>query len=79
MTLKMTSEIRRALSESPDEPLRLIDTENNAAYVLVPAEQYDRMAQGTQVDELGDTYAAQESVATAAGWDEPIMDDYNDH
>ena len=79
MTVKMTEEVRRALSESGNEPLRLIDPENDTAYVLVPASEYARMACDDEGDELRDTYPAQEAIAGAAGWDDPIMDEYNDY
>jgi hypothetical protein len=30
-------------------------------------------------DDLGDTYQAQIESAMRAGWDDPVMDEYNDY
>jgi hypothetical protein len=35
------------------------------------------MAAFHQVDDLSDTYEAQMESAMRAGWDDPLMDDYN--
>lgn len=79
MTLEITQEIRRALSQSGGEFLRLVDAENNSAYVLVPVGVYDQIAHDQTAGQLRDTYAAQDAAAKAAGWDDPVMDEYNDY
>jgi hypothetical protein len=39
----LTPELRQAVEEAGDSPVRLTDPETHRMYVLVPAEQYDRL------------------------------------
>jgi hypothetical protein len=50
---KLPPELLRALQESGGEPVRLEDPDSHIRYVLVPAEQYDRiraLAEATEAD-----------------------------
>lgn len=76
MTVKMTAEFREALAASGQEPLRVVDSQSNKEYVLVPAEAYEEILEA-QLAALRETYPAQEAVARAQGWDDPIMDEYD--
>lgn len=76
MTVKMNEELRQALAHSGGEPLRVIDPQSNATYVVVPSEEYDRLrADG---DSIRASYPLQEAVARAEGWDDPLLDDHTD-
>ncbi len=76
----ITPAIRRAIEESGNEPTRLVDPETNAAYVLIPAEQFERL-QSLLSDraDIREMYPAVERVFGAEGWDDPGMDIYDDY
>ena len=78
MTVKLPDELRSVLSGHPGEPLVVVDEQTKVAYVLVPAEEFQRLRTASE-DELGDTYAAQMESALLAGWDDPRMEEYNDY
>lgn len=78
MTINMTEDIRRALAKQGEEPLRLIDPTDGEAYILLSANEYDRLA-ATREQILGESYPLQEAVARKEGWDDPAMDDYDNY
>ncbi len=78
MTIRLPEELRKAVTAQPGVPVELVDEQTQAAYVLVPAEEFQRL-KASGPDDLGDTYAAQMESAMRAGWDGPLMDDYNDY
>ena len=78
MQLPIPEEIRRALDSGEGRPVELCDPRTQTRYVLVPAEEYEQL-HDAQSAAVRDTYAAQDAVARAAGWDDPEMDDYNDY
>jgi hypothetical protein len=81
MVLKLSDEIRSALEQQPDSPLTLEDERTRAAYVVIPAQLFERV-RGLLYDddpfEITETYAAQSAVAGATGWDAPGMEMYDD-
>ncbi len=77
MIAKLPNELRAVVIAHPGEPLELIDEQTKIAYVLVPAEEFQRLTRASD-DQLSDTYAAQIESAMQAGWDDPRMDEYND-
>ena len=78
MTAKLPDELRTAVTTHPGELLELIDDQTHLAYVLVPADEFQRLKIAAE-DEVGDTYAAQVESAMQAGWDDPRMNEYNDY
>ncbi len=78
MTVPLPDELRNVVTAHPGEPLELIDQETHAAYVLVRADEFWRLAAGNE-DELSDSYVAQIESAMRAGWDDPRMDAYDDY
>lgn len=42
--IELSEDLRQAVSEHPNEPLRIMDTVTNRTFVLVDAEAYDRLA-----------------------------------
>jgi len=78
MRLPIPEEIRRALSEGTGGPVELFDPQTQTRYVLVPADEYARVRDNGAAA-IRETYAAQDAVARAAGWDDPIMDEYNNY
>jgi hypothetical protein len=78
VTSKLPDELRTAVATHPGEVLELVDEKTKIAYVLVSAEEFQRLKMAAE-DELAETYAAQIESAMQAGWDDPRMDDYNDY
>ena len=80
MSISLTQEQVQALAAQPDEPLELVDDLSHARYVLLPAEQFDRVKAllSAEAFDLAETYAAQEAALGTAGWDDPELDLYND-
>ncbi|HEV7223066.1 MAG TPA: hypothetical protein VGN42_10230 [Pirellulales bacterium] len=75
---ELSQELQQALDAHPDAPPRAVDPRTNKAYVLLAAEQYERIkALLEQDDDLSHAYAAQMESAMRAGWDAPEMDDYD--
>ncbi len=78
MAIKVPSELRSAVVAHPGVPLELIDEQTQAAYVLLRAEEFQRLTGGDTYD-LSDSYAAQIESAMRSGWENPLMDEYNDY
>jgi hypothetical protein len=77
MIANLTNEQCHLLAAHANEPLRLVDPESKQAYVLLPAEIYERLKGLLEDDyQLRETYPAQFRAAFRAGWDDPQMDDY---
>jgi len=76
MDLKLTEELQQALTARNDAPLRLIHPQTGQAYVLIRESAF---SQALLSDELADTYPAQIESALKAGWDDPVLDEYNDY
>jgi hypothetical protein len=81
MQLPLSQEIREALTAHPGEPLELLDPQSGATYVVVSRERFEVLqALLSPADfDIRETYAAQERTLAAAGWDDPVMDEYNDY
>jgi len=81
MSISLSAQQRQALAAHPGEPVELIDEVSSARYVLLPAEQFDRIKALLTSDEFDvrETYAAQSTALAAAGWDDPELDIYNDY
>ncbi len=79
----MPKELQQAIRASQDQPIRLVDPEeNNVVYVILQAEIYDKMKQGLFYDDNPLTTEEQRNLLIKAGlrarWDDPEMDIYND-
>jgi len=78
MTPEMNEELQQAIDAQSSSPPRVVDPRTKKAYVLVAAEQYERIkALLEQDDNLSDTYPAQVESAMRAGWADPTMNDYD--
>ncbi len=62
--IELTEKQQQALAESNGTPPNVLDPKTNRAYVLVPADLYARMQ------------AIVDGVSRRAGWDDPLLDDY---
>jgi hypothetical protein len=81
MTITLSAEQRQATASHPDELIEVLDDVSRTRYVLVPAEQFERIKALLAVDpfDVRETYAAQSAALAAAGWDDPELDIYNDY
>jgi hypothetical protein len=78
----LSDEQRAAMQSHPSGPLYVDDPLTQTQYVLLPAEAYLRVCNLLSTSlafSIDETLAAQDEVARAAGWDDPMMDDYNDY
>jgi hypothetical protein len=76
----ITPELRRAIEEGGGQPTRLVDPETNEAYVLIPAEQFEKLRSLlSERGEIGNPYPSVDRVFGAEGWDDPTMDVYDDY
>jgi hypothetical protein len=80
MPTPLTDEQRQAIAAQPGVPLRVVDPQTNETYVLLRAEEYERMKAALE----GEPPSPQERLfqfrefGRRAGWDDPEMDVYND-
>lgn len=60
-------------------PAYIVDPKTQAAFVLLSAEQYEKIRTLLGDDEFGveDAYAVMDEVARIEGWDDPELDIYN--
>jgi len=80
MTPYLTQEQQYALDADGGAPPCVIDPRTNAVYVLVPKARYEQLKPLIETDDdLRNTYSAQGESAGRAGWDDPVMDDYNNY
>lgn len=78
MIPEMNEELQQAIDAQAGSPPRIVDPRTKKAYVVVAAEQYDRIkALLEQEDNISDTYPAQVESAMRAGWADPAMSDYD--
>ena len=73
----ITPELRRAIEQAGDSPVDLADPATNRRYVIIRAEEYERikaLSEGLAVDEMFPFMAE----SFREGWDDPSLDVYND-
>lgn len=77
---ELSNEQRQALQQRQGKPLYIVDAETQRAFVLLPAEAF-RRAQALFDDDfaVSDMYAAVSQAFGKAGWDDPVLDAYNDY
>lgn len=81
MTPKLSNEQRQAIDERHGEPVYVIDSVTQEQWVLVPARTFQKIRNllGEDAADIQETYAAQDQLTAAEGWEDPAMDDYNDY
>jgi hypothetical protein len=77
MSIELSNDQRQAV-DAEGTPLKLVDPRTGSTYVLVDESVFQQL-QSLVGDDLGDTYQAQIESAMRAGWDDPVMDEYNDY
>ena len=75
---ELSPELQHEIDAHAGTPPRVVDPRTNKTYVLVAAEQYDRLKTLlVEEDDLTQAYPAQIEAAMRAGWDAPEMADYD--
>ena len=77
MSLELSNDLRQAV-DAEGTPLKIVDPRTGNVYVLVNQTVFERV-QSLLADDLAETYPAQMESAMRAGWDDPVMDEYNDY
>jgi hypothetical protein len=79
MSIQLNEEQGKALDSDGETPPRVVDPRTNRTYVLIPAEQYDRLRALLEEElDIRSAYPLMDAVASKEGWDDPSMDIYND-
>ena len=80
--ITLSKEIRKAVQESEDNLVLLIDPETDKEYVVLPVETFELMRKRIYYDDGPLTEEERRYVliqaGLRAGWDDPEMDVYND-
>ncbi len=80
--ITLTKEIQQAIKDAQEDPVRLVDPETDAEYVVVPIETFERMRKGVYYDDGPITEEERTALLVelglSIGWDDPEMDVYND-
>ena len=81
MTPKLTSDQRQAIEETGVKPVYLIDADTNTSYVLLRADQFEKVKSlvGDEAElDPRTTYSAIDETFRE-GWDDPAMDIYDNY
>ena len=80
--ITLSKEIQKAIKDSQEDPVRLVDPEANVEYVVLPVETFERMQKAVYYDDGPLTEEERRHLLIQAGfragWDDPEMDVYND-
>jgi hypothetical protein len=76
----LTPDLRKAVEAAGDQPVVVLDPENNQQYVLLRADIYDRLHLLFEQGPLSrqEQEAMLRDAGKRAGWDDPEMDIYNE-
>lgn len=81
MMIALSKELQEAVRASQGQPIRIVDPETQAEYVVISAELYDRIGGLLYEDDpltKGERKSILIQAGLRAGWDDPAMDVYND-
>jgi len=81
MTTKRSGDLRKALEQEDGSPVHLVDAATNVQYVIMQADQDERVKALFEEEEYNprELYPLVEASFRKAGWDDPEMDVYNDY
>jgi hypothetical protein len=81
MSLMLTVEMRKALADSTEQSVEVVDPATSQVYVLLPKDRFERLL-AISTDQNFDPrelYPLISKTAGDAGWADPSMDVYNDY
>lgn len=80
--ITLSKEIQQAVQAAKENPVRLIDPETKAEYIVLPAETFEQLQNRVYYDAGPITPEERQELliqaGLRAGWDDPEMDVYND-
>jgi len=81
MSIELTQEQSKALEQAGAAPASVTDPRTQKSYVLLGKDVFERIKSLIPSEDysLADTYRAQVDSAIQAGWNDPVMDEYNDY
>jgi hypothetical protein len=90
VVVTITPELKQALAQAGDEPVRLEDPETREAYVLLKRDVYERLLKLGEVERVASSLSAFDEFhprdayptidrAFAEGWDDPKMAAYDEY
>lgn len=75
----MMKELRQVVRDAGGEPVHLLDPETNSEYVVLPIEEYARLKpDAVEAFDAREMYPHMIKTFGPTGWDDPLMDEYND-
>ena len=76
----ISDELRQAVSAAAGRPVEVVDPETNTVYVLITQEMFGQLSKHAAED-LSEDERRSLLVRSgiAAGWDDPLMDDYDNY
>jgi hypothetical protein len=79
MTLKLSDDLRQAVQEHGDRPITLVDAETNTTYVLMRAEQFDKLCMVLREDfDPREAYPFVDRVMQEDDANDPALASYQD-
>jgi hypothetical protein len=72
----ISPELKKVIGESGDSPVLLTDPETTSVYVLLRAEDYERMRTLCEDFHVRDMYPMMNELADREGWSDPALDTY---
>lgn len=81
MILQLSDQIRRALQAEQGQPVKLVDEQTERVYYVISAEQFETIQAMYDHGEFHprELYPLISKAAAAAGWDQPVMEEYNNY
>ncbi|MCE9545307.1 MAG: hypothetical protein K8T25_07300 [Planctomycetia bacterium] len=81
MTPTLSEQQRAALDAQGGAPVSVVDEQTQRVYYLISADQFDRVRALLAGEEFHprEMYPLIAKTAAEAGWDDPLMDEYNDY
>jgi hypothetical protein len=79
MATVLSEQERQALQSAGGQPVQVVDPETQRVYYLIPGEQYERIRALIMEDEFEprELHPLIAKTAGEAGWNDPIMNDYD--
>ena len=81
MTPVLTDQMRQALEAEHGQPVKLVDEQTSRIYYVISAEQFEAVRAlftDTEFDPR-EAYPLISKTAGEAGWNDPLMDDYDNY
>jgi hypothetical protein len=79
MILRMTDQIRLAIESQNGVPLQMVDEATQRVYYVVASEQFEALCASVDPFTPRDLYPLIAKSAAASGWNDPIMDEYDNY